>query len=130
MRLRVRKEMAPSVASVSAQPVALPSPVVPPKAEAAAPAPPPAAAPAHYRELLSPMAGIFYRAPTPRAEPFVKSGDHVEVGQTVGLVEAMKTFNEVVAELSGRIIEFCVEDAEPVQRGQRIMVLEPTEVEV
>ena len=80
--------------------------------------------------VTAPMAGIFYRAASARAEPFVKAGDRVEVGQTVGLVEAMKTFNEVAAEFAGRVIEFRVEDAEAVQRGQPILALEPMEGEV
>lgn len=130
VRVRVRKEMVLSATSVPVGPVAAPGPVVVAKPKAPAPPAAPAATPANWRELLSPMAGIFYRAASARAEPFVREGDRVEAGQTVGLVEAMKTFNEVAAEFAGRVIEFRVRDAEAVQRGQPILVLKPMEVEV
>ena len=83
---------------------------------AAAPAAPAAAAPAPAEEpvvqgktVTSPMVGTFYRAPNPGAEPFVKVGDHVEAGQTLGIIEAMKLLNEIEAETSGTVKEICVE---------------------
>ena len=85
---------------------------------AAAPAAPAAAAPAPAEEpvvqgktVTSPMVGTFYRAPNPGAEPFVKVGDHVEAGQTLGIIEAMKLLNEIEAETSGTVKVICVENA-------------------
>lgn len=100
---------------------------------AAAPAPAPAApaaAPAAAEEpavtgtpVTSPMVGTFYRAPNPGAEPFVKVGDRVEVGQTLGIIEAMKLLNEIEAETAGVIKEICVENAQPVEFGQPLFII-------
>lgn len=96
---------------------------------AAAPATP-AAAPAPAEEpvvqgktVTSPMVGTFYRAPNPGAEPFVKVGDHVEAGQTLGIIEAMKLLNEIEAETSGTVKEICVENAQPVEFGQPLFII-------
>ena len=97
---------------------------------AAAPAAPAAAAPAPTEEpvvqgktVTSPMVGTFYRAPNPGAEPFVKVGDHVEAGQTLGIIEAMKLLNEIEAETSGTVKEICVENAQPVEFGQPLFII-------
>lgn len=97
---------------------------------AAAPATPAAAAPAAAEEpvvqgktVTSPMVGTFYRAPNPGAEPFVKVGDHVEAGQTLGIIEAMKLLNEIEAETSGTVKEICVENAQPVEFGQPLFII-------
>lgn len=97
---------------------------------AAAPATPAAAAPAPTEEpvvqgktVTSPMVGTFYRAPNPGAEPFVKVGDHVEAGQTLGIIEAMKLLNEIEAETSGTVKEICVENAQPVEFGQPLFII-------
>ncbi len=97
---------------------------------AAAPATPAAAAPAPAEEpvvqgktVTSPMVGTFYRAPNPGAEPFVKVGDHVEAGQTLGIIEAMKLLNEIEAETSGTVKEICVENAQPVEFGQPLFII-------
>jgi acetyl-CoA carboxylase biotin carboxyl carrier protein len=70
------------------------------------------------------MVGIFYRAPAPTAEPFVTIGQRVEEGQTLCTIEAMKVFNELTADRSGVIREICVENAEPVEYGQLLFLLE------
>ncbi len=75
--------------------------------------------------ILSPMVGTFYAAPAPGADPFVKEGDEVMPGQTVAIIEAMKVMNEVVAERPGRVVRILVENAEPVEYGQPLMLLEP-----
>lgn len=97
---------------------------------AATPATPAAAAPAPAEEpvvqgktVTSPMVGTFYRAPNPGAEPFVKVGDHVEAGQTLGIIEAMKLLNEIEAETSGTVKEICVENAQPVEFGQPLFII-------
>jgi len=70
--------------------------------------------------IKAPMVGTFYRAPAPDAEPFVREGDRVQVGQTVCLIEAMKTMNEIESEVDGTILEVLVEDAQPVEYGQEL----------
>jgi acetyl-CoA carboxylase biotin carboxyl carrier protein len=64
------------------------------------------------------MVGTFYSRPNPNAEPFVKIGDHVEPNSTVCIVEAMKMFNEIPAEVRGRIVAVLVGDEEPVDHGK------------
>lgn len=72
-------------------------------------------------ELKSPMVGTFYASSSPDADPFVKAGDKVNKGETVGIVEAMKLMNELPSDVSGEIVEICVQNAEAVSYGQVIM---------
>ncbi len=72
-------------------------------------------------ELKSPMVGTFYASSSPDAEPFVKTGDKINKGETVGIVEAMKLMNELPSDVSGEIVEICVQNAEAVSYGQVIM---------
>ena len=75
--------------------------------------------------IVSPLVGTFYAAPAEEAESFVKIGDRVNVGQVVGIVEAMKLMNEIESECAGTVAEILVENGEPVEYGQplfRIMV--------
>ena len=73
----------------------------------------------------SPMVGTFYAAPNPDADPFVKVGDRVVQGQVLCIIEAMKIFNEIVADRAGTIKEIKVENAEPVEFGQTLFVIAP-----
>jgi acetyl-CoA carboxylase biotin carboxyl carrier protein len=75
--------------------------------------------------IKSPMVGTFYRAPLPGAEPFVKEGDVVEKGKTLCIIEAMKLMNEIESEVSGRIHSILVENAQPVEYGQSLFLVEP-----
>ncbi len=75
--------------------------------------------------IRSPMVGTFWRAPSPDAPPFVSPGDVVEPGAVLGLVEAMKTMNEVVAETSGRIVSVRPENGAPVEYGTVLFLVEP-----
>jgi acetyl-CoA carboxylase biotin carboxyl carrier protein len=75
--------------------------------------------------ITAPMVGTFYRAPAPDAPPFVNEGDRVSAGQTVCLIEAMKMFNEIPAEMSGRVVRILVENGAPVEYGQPLMLIEP-----
>jgi acetyl-CoA carboxylase biotin carboxyl carrier protein len=77
-------------------------------------------------EVTSPMVGTFYRAPAPDAPAYVETGDRVEKGQTVCILEAMKLMNELEAEVSGTIREICVDNAEPVEFGQVLFRIDPT----
>jgi acetyl-CoA carboxylase biotin carboxyl carrier protein len=72
------------------------------------------------------MVGTFYRAPAPDADPYVEVGDMVELGQTVCIVEAMKLMNEIESEVKGRVTRILVENAQPVEFGQPLFLVEPT----
>jgi oxaloacetate decarboxylase alpha subunit len=88
-----------------------------------------AAAPSKDERLVaitSPMVGTFYRAPAPDADPYVEIGDTVDVGQTVCIIEAMKLMNTIEAERRGRVVEILVENAQPVEFGQKLYLIEPS----
>lgn len=74
--------------------------------------------------ITSPMVGTFYMAPSPDAQPFVSVGKNVNQGDVVCIIEAMKMMNEIKAEISGKIVEICVEDGQPVEFGQVLMYVE------
>jgi oxaloacetate decarboxylase alpha subunit len=92
-----------------------------PPAGAAATAP---AAETHVA-ITSPMVGTFYRAPAPDADPYAEVGDTIEIGQTVCIIEAMKLMNEIESEVRGKIVKILVENAQPVEFGQRLFLVEP-----
>jgi acetyl-CoA carboxylase biotin carboxyl carrier protein len=74
--------------------------------------------------LVAPMVGTFYRAPAPTDDPFVNEGDDVEAGQPIGIIEAMKMMNEIEAEVGGTIKRILVGNAQPVEYGQPLMVVQ------
>jgi len=76
------------------------------------------------RPLTSPMVGTFYSKPSPDSEAFVKVGQTVKEGDVVCIVEAMKLMNEIESEFSGKILEICVSDGQPVEFGQVLMYVE------
>lgn len=96
-----------------------------PPAPVAAPAAPAAAPVSHLKAITSPMVGTFYRSPAPDADPYIENGDSVEVGQTVCIIEAMKLMNEIEAEFKGRVVQVLVENAQPVEFGQKLFLVEP-----
>ena len=134
-------------AAPAADPAPAPAAPEAPKAEAPAPepAPAPAAAPAPAEapkeeapkaeaapassgngvEVKSPMVGTFYAAPKPGADPFVKVGDTVEVGQVLCIVEVMKLMNNIEAKTAGTVTEILVDNEDAVEHGQTLMVIEP-----
>jgi len=79
----------------------------------------------NLQELVSPMVGTFYSAPTPESDPFVKVGDVVRPGDVVCIVEAMKVMNEIEAEFGGTVRRVMVENAQPVEFGQALVLIEP-----
>ncbi len=79
-----------------------------------------------FVEIKSPMIGTFYASPSPDADPFVKEGDTVTVGQTVCIIEAMKLFNEIESEYSGKIVKILVENASPVEYDQPLFLVDPS----
>ncbi|MEU2347826.1 biotin/lipoyl-containing protein [Modestobacter sp. NPDC049651] len=76
--------------------------------------------------VTAPLVGTFYAAPSPDADPFVRVGDEVEAGRTIGIVEAMKLMNPVVAEQAGVVTEVVAGNAESVEYGQVLLYLRPT----
>ncbi len=76
-------------------------------------------------EIKSPMVGTFYRAPEPGKPSYVNVGDYVEKGTVVAIVEAMKLFNEIESEVSGRIVDVLAEDASPVEYDQVMYLVDP-----
>jgi acetyl-CoA carboxylase biotin carboxyl carrier protein len=109
---------APAPAPTSTAPAALPAAPVAPAAVA------PTAAPTGPA-ITAPMLGVFYRRPSPGADPFVAPGDTVEPDTTIGIIEIMKLMNPVVAGASGVIASFAVEDGTAVQFGETLALLEP-----
>lgn len=104
---------------------AMPSPAAPAAPGAAAPVSAPRAGdPENCEPLLSPMAGIFYRASSPDSPAYADPGDEVQVGDTIGLIEAMKLYNEVTAHTHGRIVRFLVENAQHVEADQPLVLIE------
>jgi len=80
---------------------------------------------ASYLEIKSPIVGTFYRSSSPDKPPYVKVGDAVEQGAVVCIVEAMKLFNEIESEVSGKIVKVMVEDAQPVEYDQVLFLVDP-----
>jgi acetyl-CoA carboxylase biotin carboxyl carrier protein len=78
----------------------------------------------NQRLITSPMVGTFYRAPTPDTSPYVEEGSAVRKGQTLCIIEAMKMMNEIEAEMPGRIVRILCENAQAVEYGQPLMVIE------
>lgn len=117
----------------AAQPVAVPmpmpsamaAPVAAPTVAPAAPEPaaqaPVAAPEPKGTEVTAPMVGVFYAAPAPGDEPFVRVGSKVKAGETLCIIEAMKVLNEVTAEADGEVLEICVADGDLVEFGSCLM---------
>ena len=125
LRIRVARMVTAAVTvPVAAPAVQAPAPVVapPPAAAAAAEAVKPGAP--HSGAVLSPMVGTAYRKPSPEAKNFVEIGSKVQAGDKVLLVEAMKTFNEIVAPRAGTVTAIYVEDGTPVEYGEPLLVIE------
>jgi acetyl-CoA carboxylase biotin carboxyl carrier protein len=78
-----------------------------------------------FHKVVAPMVGTFYRGPDPKDPPFVKEGDIVEKDQVIGIIEAMKIMNEIKSDHRGRCVRVSVENGQPVEYGQTIMLLEP-----
>jgi acetyl-CoA carboxylase biotin carboxyl carrier protein len=122
LKVSVKKfgEAAPVVSVVSAAPVAAPV--------AAAPAPVAPAAPAPVADNLytvkSPMIGTFYRAAGPDKDNFVEVGTEIAPGKTLCVIEAMKLFNEIDSEISGKIVKILVDNASPVEFDQPLFLVE------
>ena len=101
-----------------------PSTSVPAPAHAAMPAAPAAEDDANITYIKSPMVGTFYAKPNPESEPYVRAGDQVDLETTVCVIEAMKVFNEIPAEVRGQIVAVLVENEEPVEFGKPLFKID------
>jgi acetyl-CoA carboxylase biotin carboxyl carrier protein len=123
LKIKVAKTLGGSIQVAAPAPVAYAAPAP----AAAAPAAAVAAAPAERAKgdlVNSPMVGTVYLQSQPDAPPFVKVGDSVTAGQTLLIIEAMKTMNPIPAPRAGRIVEVLVADAQPVEFGEPLVVIE------
>jgi acetyl-CoA carboxylase biotin carboxyl carrier protein len=116
--LRVKLGGAVEYHAVAMAPAAPAAVAAAPAASAAPAAAAAAAPPANYKEVVSPIVGTFYRAPSPEAAPFVDVGTRVVKGQTLCIVEAMKIMNQIESDTTGTVKAILVENAAPVQFGQ------------
>ena len=126
LRIRVARTVTatvtvPMAAPAPAVPAALPA-ALPPAAGDAAPGGQPSAS--HPGAITSPMVGTAYRKPSPEAKPFIELGARVAVGDKLLLIEAMKTFNEIAAPRSGTVTAIFIEDGQPVEFGEPLLVIE------
>lgn len=127
-RIRVARAHAPVATQVLAAPAAAAplAPAAAPTAGAPVAAPAPAATDdaSHPGAVLSPMVGVAYLAPEPGSPPFVTLGQSVAAGQTLMLIEAMKTYNQIKAPRAGTVARILVAASEPVEYGQPLLILE------
>ena len=127
MRIRVAREITAAPAVYAAQPAPAPMAAAPAPAPASAPEAPAAVSAAdaksHPGAVTSPMVGTVYLRPSPEADQFKKAGDSVKEGDTILLVEAMKTFNPITASKSGTLTELLVDDAQPVEYGEALFII-------
>ncbi|MEW5848487.1 MAG: acetyl-CoA carboxylase biotin carboxyl carrier protein [Myxococcota bacterium] len=124
-RVRIRLGKGGAVVHAAPAPVVAHAPAhAPAAAHAAAPAPAPAAETGGH-VVKSPFVGTFYRAPSPEAAPFVQVGATVKKGQTLCIIEAMKLMNEIEADVDGKVAEIYVENATPVEFGQKLFRIVP-----
>ncbi|MEO6039249.1 MAG: acetyl-CoA carboxylase biotin carboxyl carrier protein [Saprospiraceae bacterium] len=117
-----------TVAAAPAAPSSAPTPppALAPKADTPATAAPASDENARYVSIKSPMVGTFYRSGGPDKPPFLKVGDEVQKGQTVCIIEAMKLFNEIESDLTGKVVKILVEDSTPVEYDQPLFLLDPS----
>ena len=120
-RIRLRRQG--EVVQAASAPMAVPAAPQPPTTTTSAPSP---AAEEKVVTINSPMVGTFYTAANPDAAAYVKVGDHVGPDTTVCIVEAMKVFNEIPAETSGKIVASLVENGDPVEYGQPLFKVDPS----
>ena len=127
------KEVAPQIiqaaipAALAAAPTAAAAPVAAAPAAVGAPAVgAPAVENSNYIEIKSPMIGTFYRSATPEKPVFKNVGDEVKAGDVLCIIEAMKLFNEIEAEVSGKIVKVLADDATPVEYDQPLFLIDPS----
>ncbi|MCJ8167364.1 acetyl-CoA carboxylase biotin carboxyl carrier protein [Pontibacter sp. E15-1] len=125
---KVKYVKEPMAAAPAPAPVAAPPAAIPAAAPAAAPAAPaaPASEESKYVAIKAPMIGTFYRASSPDLPVLVNVGDEVKQGQVICIIEAMKLFNEIESEVSGKIVKVLVDNANPVEYDQPLFLVDPS----
>jgi acetyl-CoA carboxylase biotin carboxyl carrier protein len=120
LRIRVARHISVQPVQVSAAPAVVEAAAAPARTEDK----PAAEAAKHPGAVPSPMVGTAYHSPAPGAKPFINIGDTVKIGQTVLIVEAMKTMNQIAAPRSGRVTAILVGDGQPVEYGEPLFIVE------
>jgi len=133
LKLKVKRSTDVQTVSAPAAAAPAPAPAAPASQPAASVPQPQESAPAQESSgkdnlvtIKSPMIGTCYRSQNPESPPFVNVGDTVQTGQTVCIVEAMKLFNEIESDVSGKIVEVLVENAQPVEFDQPLFLVDPS----
>lgn len=125
LKIRVARELTMAAAPVQYAPAPAPAAAVPaPASGAAMPSDPASIVARSGEEVKSPMVGTAYLKPSPEAQPFVQPGDKVKKGQTLLIVEAMKTMNPIASPRDGVVADILVGDAQPVEFGEALVLLE------
>jgi acetyl-CoA carboxylase biotin carboxyl carrier protein len=135
-KITIKTNQAPTIvnATIPAGPVAqqgapaiqaAPAAAIPASAPAQAPAAAPAGDTSNYITVKSPMIGTFYRSASPEKPSFANVGDEIKPGSVLCIIEAMKLFNEIESEVSGRIVKVLVDNASPVEYDQPLFLVEP-----
>jgi acetyl-CoA carboxylase biotin carboxyl carrier protein len=110
---------------IVSHPGAAPTPATSATPQGGSPSPQPLAPSPQFSEIKSPMVGTFYQSPEPAAQPYVKVGSRVNVGQVVCIIEAMKIMNEIESEVGGVVREVTAQNAQPVEFGQVLFRVDP-----
>lgn len=125
-KITIKTNQAPTLVTATlpatAPQAAAPAPVA---AQAAAPAAAPAEVSSNVITVKSPMIGTFYRSSSPDKPAFINVGDEIKAGQVVCVIEAMKLFNEIESEVSGRVVKVLVDNSSPVEYDQPLFLVEP-----
>ena len=124
-KITIKTDHQPPAVYQAVVPVAAPPVEAAHVAHASAPAAAPVADTSHYTTIKSPMIGTFYRSASPEKPLFVNVGDKIEPGSVLCIIEAMKLFNEIESETSGRIVKILVDNASPVEYDQPLFLVEP-----
>jgi len=126
-KITIKTNQAPTYVTATMPSVPQPQPVaaLATPAEASQPTAPKTENTSNLVTIKSPMIGTFYRSPSPDKPVFVNVGDEVTAGKVVCIVEAMKLFNEIESEVSGKIVKILVDDAQPVEYDQPLFLVEP-----
>lgn len=130
LKLQIKRNIAPGVQYVSSAPMQIEqsyaAPVSASKPAVTVNTEPQATINSNYIEIKAPMIGTFYRSAGPDKENFVEIGDEISTGSTICILEAMKLFNEIESEYSGKIVKVLVENATPVEFDQPLFLIDPS----
>jgi acetyl-CoA carboxylase biotin carboxyl carrier protein len=129
-KIRIQRGKTPenvsyAIPQAAAAPQVVAQTILPPSLEKPLPTPAVAAESDRSQTITSPIVGTMYRSPAPDAPPYVETGQTVEKGQVLCIVEAMKLMNEIEAEYRCRIVKICKENAQPVEYGEALFLVEP-----